>query len=312
MRHAVLAIALAAALGAQSAELDRFHVDAERYLSHVRTLSSDELGGRGNGTPGLARAAEYIAAEFKKAGLQPGGNGGSYLQAFDLPQRASPKDKAVKPTVANVVGVLGGSDPSLAGEAIVIGAHYDHLGSDARFSSLRGSGGQIHNGADDNASGTALVIEMAHAAAAAPAQFKRSLVFVAFAAEEIGLLGSKHYVDHPPISIAKTVAMINLDMVGRANGRVLIGGLERRPAFQQIVAELRPLTRLRLDDFREGYGDDASDHHSFERARVPSLMLFTGFHDDYHTPRDDWDRIDASGAAEIARLALAIAAKLGG
>jgi Zn-dependent M28 family amino/carboxypeptidase len=301
MRPLLLAVFLTATALAQSAELDRFRIDPERYLSHVRVLASDEFGGRGNGTAGLDRAAAYIASQFERAALDPGGDGDSYLQAFDVSQ---------SPRLHNVVGVLKGADPLLASEAIVIGAHYDHLGTSSQGSRDASGIRQIHNGADDNASGTSAVIEMAHAAAALRTRFKRSLVFAAFAGEEIGLFGSRHYVQHAPFSVRKTRAMLNLDMVGRARGRVLIGGTAQRPDFQAVVDELKPVTTLRLDDFRDGYGQGASDNDAFEREKVPTLLFFTGFHRDYHRPTDDWQRIDAAGAAEIARLALTIAERL--
>ena len=300
MRHVCLFFLLAAAtVVSQDAGLDQFRVEAESYLGHVRALSSDDLSGRGNGTPGLRRAAEYIASEFKKAGLEAGGDSGSYLQALD-----------VSPQLANVVGVLKGSTRSHADELIVIGAHYDHVGLGDRSSSGAPSRGEIHNGADDNASGTAMVIEMAHAATRQRAGFKRSVAFVAFAGEELDLRGSRHYVGHLPGNIRKTVAMINLDMVGRARGRVMIGGTGAEAEFKKVLADLRPFTKLRLEDFRDGYGRGASDNDAFERQQVPTLLFFTGFHEDYHRPTDDWERIDAQGAAEIARLALAVTAWL--
>ena len=217
---------------------------------------------------------------------------------------------SLAPIARNVVGILRGSDQSRANEAVVVGAHYDHLGLGGPDSLEKPATSLIHNGADDNASGTALVIEMAHAAARHARAFGRTVVFVAFAGEELGLLGSQHYVAHVPVGLTKTVAMINLDMVGRAQGRVLIGGVERHARLKTIVDELRPLTMLRLDDFQQGYGAGASDNDPFERERVPTLQFFTGFHADYHRASDDWPRIDAAGAAEIGRIALAAVARL--
>jgi Zn-dependent M28 family amino/carboxypeptidase len=216
----------------------------------------------------------------------------------------------IRPRVRNVVGIVRGSDPKLAADAIVVGAHYDHLGHGGQFSRAPQSAGEIHNGADDNASGTAAVIEMARMAGLNRARFKRSVVFVTFAGEEIGLLGSKQYVARAPISLLRTRAMINLDMIGRAHGRVMVGGTDKNPLLRLLVEELRPDAGLRLDGFREGYEEGASDDASFLRERVPVLALFTGFHDDYHRPSDDSDRIDADGAASIATIALAIVERL--
>ncbi|MFN2445962.1 MAG: M20/M25/M40 family metallo-hydrolase [Vicinamibacterales bacterium] len=212
--------------------------------------------------------------------------------------------------VRNVVGVLRGSDPARAGEAIVIGAHYDHLGLGGRFSMAPTAQGAVHNGADDNASGTAAVLEMARVAATRGRRFPRTLVFAAFAAEEIGLLGSKHYVRHAALPPSRTVAMINLDMIGRSRGRVLIGGnhasLDVRSHLQRLA--LRP--SLRLDDFAEGYDGDSSDDGPFAQAGVPTVCFFTGFHGDYHRPSDDWVNVDEKGAAEIATMALRLAGEL--
>ncbi len=135
--------------------------------------------------------------------------------------------------VRNVIGILRGSDPARARESVVLGAHYDHLGLSGRFSLSEGSTGQVHNGADDNASGTAAIIEIAKLAVTKGTKLPRSLVFVAFAGEELGLLGSSHYVSHPALPLEQTVAMINLDMVGRANGRILVSGLENAPDLEE-------------------------------------------------------------------------------
>ena len=132
----------------------------------------------------------------------------------------------VRREVRNVVGTIPGADPSLAGEAVVVGAHYDHLGLGGRHSMASDSTGQVHNGADDNASGTAALLEMAHALSGAAARPARTIVFAAFAGEELGLLGSAWYVDHPVVPLEATVAMVNLDMIGRPAGRVLVSGVE--------------------------------------------------------------------------------------
>jgi len=222
----------------------------------------------------------------------------------------TPRYARIRPTVRNVVGVLRGSDEALRKEAVVVGGHYDHLGRSARFSRATGSDGQIHNGADDNASGIAALLEMARAASAGRDQFGRSLVFVAFAGEELGLLGSRHYVDHPRVPIDDTIAMINLDMVGRAFGRVMVGGVELSPVFAHAVESLAPLSTLTLTGFSDGFADGASDNWPFIHRGVPALSFFTGFHRDYHRPSDDWNRVDPAGGAEITRLALEVAARL--
>lgn len=246
------------------------------------------------------------------------------LPALDLGQAAADIDRTLRPRsarldavrmtyvehraqftarVANIVGRLPGSDPTLGGEAIVVGAHYDHVGTGGALSGAPQTSGQIHNGADDNASGVAALIEIARAAAARPA-LRRTVIFAAFAGEELGLRGSEHYAVSPPIPLARTRAMVNLDMIGRARGRVLVGVFGVRPAWASL-ARLRPWTRLSVQDFSSGgYSEEESDVAPFARRGVPAIAFFTGFHSDYHRPSDDWPAIDAEGGAAVAELAL--------
>jgi hypothetical protein len=212
-------------------------------------------------------------------------------------------------TVRNVVGVLTGSDPARVREAIVIGAHYDHIGLGGRLSVTPERAGEIHNGADDNASGTASVIEIARAAAADRARFPRTLIFVTFAGEERGLLGSIHYVrSTAPVPIRSTVAMLNLDMVGRSRGSVDISGLDNGPLKNDLMAAAQAVAGLEIK--QEGPGAGRSDDSSFIDAHVPAINFFTGFHTDYHRPGDDWEKIDKAGTARVAALALEFATRL--
>ena len=478
----------------------RLAIRPDALLAHVKFLSSDDLGGRGNGTPGLERAAEYIAAQFKSAGLQPGGKNGTWFQPFELvtgltvgegnrltvssgrqsisftlgetflplsatangktrapsaqvigapvvfaghgisapslnyddyagvdvhgkavlifthePQEHDDKsrfdgrsftshvslmnkamtarhkgaklllivsdptherdeapfagfvrdpqaedygipvlrvhrsriaplleawgldavakeiDAAGEPrsrvldgkadyvehltktrrTVRNVIGVLPGSDPARKDEAVVVGAHYDHLGLGGRHSMNPNLAGQIHNGADDNASGTAAIIEMARAAAASRDRFGRTVVFVAFAGEELGLIGSAQYVNDPPVPVDSTTAMLNLDMVGRPRGRIMISGLETAPAIDEdLKAAAAVIEGLEIRRFQEGAGVGSSDDTSFLLKKVPAVAFFSGFHSDYHRPTDDWLHIDDAGAARVASLAYELTARL--
>ena len=490
-----LAILAGATLIAQTSTFSRYRIDPARYLTHLKTLASDDFEGRGNGTPGLRRAADYIAEQFRRARLDGGGDERGYLQPFDIeepledgagtilvrtPETDTPfriglhyyplsasghatptslpssaavvfagygiaapglgyddyadvdvtgkavivfthepqesdeasafegraltphsdlRNKAalaaargarllivvedpshvtdraltrnwerdpqidqydipvvrverarldrsltaidfestaraidrtatpasrelahvtirlidpmtrLTPRVSNVVGVWPGTDTSGAGQAIVIGAHYDHLGRGGRYSAHPRDVGEVHNGADDNASGTAALIAIAESLARGDTRFRRPIVLAAFAGEEIGLLGSRVFVRRLPSGVRGMAAMINLDMIGRARGRVMVSGADLAP-FRAIVREMRLHSRLRLADFSDGYAEGASDNASFEREHVPTLAFFTGFHDDYHGPGDDWERIDAPGASQIAQLALAIAARL--
>ena len=210
-------------------------------------------------------------------------------------------------TIRNVVGILGGVDDERDDEAVVLGAHYDHVGFGGRFSNSVEMTGEIHNGADDNASGVASIIEAARAAAADRSRFPRSLVFVAFAGEERGLFGSAHYASNP--AIRETVAMINLDMVGRSNGRVEVGGLAASPSLADDVnAAAKAIGGI--DVRRGGPGAGRSDDASFLDKNIPALHFFTGFHNDYHRPTDDWNKIDAPGTARVATLALELAARI--
>jgi len=213
-------------------------------------------------------------------------------------------------TVRNVVGVIPGSDPAKAREAIVIGAHYDHVGLGGRLSMTPERAGEIHNGADDNASGTASIIEIARVAHEQRARFPRTLVFVAFAGEERGLLGSAYYADHPVISMANTVAMLNLDMVGRARGAVDISGLEVSPSMEADLKAAAQTGGEGLSIARQGPGAGRSDDFNFLSHRVPAINFFTGFHADYHRPTDDWEKIDAPGTKRVATLALELAAQI--
>ena len=224
---------------------------------------------------------------------------------MDYTQRLAVKRR----TVRNVVGVLPGASDAKDEQAIVLGGHYDHVGLGGRFSSSPDRTGEIHNGADDNASGIAALIEIARAAVADRARFPRTLVFIAFAGEERGLFGSAHYTEHPVVPLADTVAMINLDMIGRSRGRVEVGGLSN--GSPSLRADVEAAARTAgLDARAGGPGAGRSDDSNFIDRRVPALHLFTGFHDDYHRPSDDWNRIDAGGTARVATLALELAARL--
>jgi hypothetical protein len=228
----------------------------------------------------------------------------------DVTVSAADRTARVRRPVRNVIGRLKGADPSLESEAVIIGAHYDHLGRSARFSMSQNTNGQIHHGADDNASGTAAVIEMAKAAIGARKEFRRSVVFMTFAGEEHGLLGSSYYVNHPTTPLDATIAMINLDMVGRAGGRVMVDGLGSAPSLEADLKSAESSTSLKLAALRGGPGAGASDDATFLLRKIPAINFFSGFHADYHRPSDTWEKIDAAGAASISDLALAFAKQI--
>ncbi len=202
--------------------------------------------------------------------------------------------------VKNIVGVLEGSGP-LADETIVIGGHYDHLGFGGE-GSLAFNSRDIHNGADDNASGTSMVMEIARRLASRPDPLPRRVVFMLFSAEERGLLGSQHYVDNPLFPLDKTVAMINFDMVGRLNDNqdLTVYGTGTSPSFESIVDGLGKAAGFNIKKIADGSGP--SDHQSFYLKNIPVLFFFTGTHKDYHRPSDDAELIDVQGMARIADM----------
>ncbi len=206
----------------------------------------------------------------------------------------------------NVIGILPGSDLVLRRETIVVGAHYDHLGHGGA-GSLAEKPGEIHNGADDNASGTSAMIEVARALTALAREGRgprRTVVFIGFGAEEMGLLGSAHYVKHPQRPLADTIAMLNMDMVGRLNGRALtVGGAGTATEWPDVIEKARTGIDGELKTVLKEDGYGPSDHSSFYSKDVPVLFLFTGAHTDYHKPSDDADKVDAEGLGTITLFA---------
>ncbi len=204
-------------------------------------------------------------------------------------------------TTGNVVGILPGTDPVLARQAVVIGAHYDHLGRTGEGALDAEHGVEVHPGADDNASGTAAVLALARAFAAAGGA-PRTLVFALFSGEELGLLGAGAYLRDPPFPIERTVAMVNLDMIGRMrDATVYVGGLDSGSGLGPLVTSAADGLGLRVEPRGSPYGP--SDHMSFYQHRVPVLFFHTGVHKDYHRVTDTWDRINADGLARVVALA---------
>lgn len=212
---------------------------------------------------------------------------------------------------ANVVGILPGTDPSLRHEAIVVGAHYDHLGRGGEGSLAPDQIGVVHPGADDNASGTAAVMGLARAFAASGGA-QRTLVFIAFAGEEMGILGSTYYVKHPAVAFGKTVLMVNLDMVGRLrDGKLYVAGVDTGSGLRLVVADTAQGLGLSLE--LRGDPFSPSDHTAFYASGAPVLFVFTGAHSDYHRPTDTWDKLNPKGletvTALVARIVAAVAAQ---
>jgi len=284
-----------ATLAAQDSR-DTTNPAARRVFVDVRFLADDRQEGRGVGTAGLSRAGAYVRDGFIRAGLQ------ASFQDFTI----SPDAPAVLHTTLggtatrNVVAILPGASPALRGEVVVIGAHYDHLGFGGFGAMDPDSTGRVHNGADDNASGTAALLEVAHLLGGRhPA---RTIVFVAFSGEELGTLGSSYFVQHPvPQPVDSIYAMLNMDMVGRLrNGRLLALGAATAKEFPALLDSLNTPPRFDLRASGDGWGP--SDHAVFFAARRPVLHFFTDLHEDYHRSTDDFDKINDAGIVQIAQF----------
>ena len=214
--------------------------------------------------------------------------------------KAAAEVKPSMTTTYNVIAYLEGSDPVRKDDYIVMGAHYDHLGFGGPGSSSRKQDTTgVHNGADDNASGVAALIEIAEKLAGGEERPSNSFLFIAFGAEEMGLLGSKYYVNNPLLPLDRARIMLNMDMVGRLRDQQLqVGGIGTAAESEEIVLEHAASDKLKISTTREGYG--ASDHSSFYAKDLPVLFITTGAHTDYHTPEDDVEYINISGMIDVA------------
>ncbi len=270
---------------------------ADQLIEDVKFLSDDRLGGRLTGSPGADSAAAYLARRFEQIGLQPSPMG--WLQPFTIAEDA-PVAQATQlggATGFNVIGILPGRDPDLREESVIVGAHYDHLGL-GMFGALDpDSSGLVHNGADDNASGAAALIHIARRLSGDPP--KRTVVFIAFGGEELGLLGSGYYVRNPIYPLGRTVAMVNMDMIGRLrNNRLIVFGAETAVEFPALLDSLNWYAGFDLKASGDGYGP--SDHASFYAAGLPVMHVFTDLHEDYHRASDEVYKISHDGLASVA------------
>lgn len=213
--------------------------------------------------------------------------------------------KEYRPT-ANVVGFLEGNDPSLKDQTVILGAHFDHLGMGGEGSgSMKPDTIAIHPGADDNASGSAGLLELARYLSSQRKNLRRSVLLIAFTGEELGLLGSAYYVNHPSYPLSSTIAMINLDMVGRMHDNVLVvEGMGTSPGFEELATKENNRSALKLTLKPDGFGP--SDHASFYAKDIPVMFFFTNLHDDYHRPSDTWDKINYTGEATVVDYAARI------
>jgi len=273
------------------------------FKQHISYLASEALKGRFTGSKGEKAAAQYIVEQYKQNGITNVAgnyNAGKYLQGFQY----HPKVDSTRTTIKghNVVAYINNK----AASTVVIGAHYDHLGmGDPHYSRYRGTPA-VHNGADDNASGDALIIELAKTLKG-DAYKNNNYLIIAFSGEEEGLLGSKWFVEHPMIDLTKVSYMLNYDMVGRVDSnKVVIGGVGTSPAWKDAMHGIK--TPLHIKTTESGVGP--SDHTSFYLKNIPVLHFFSGQHADYHMPTDDEAKINYSGMQDIFNYTLQLIAQL--
>jgi hypothetical protein len=292
----IVLLAAAAGCGDSAASPDNTGpMGGGALLAHLEYLADDSLYGRGSTTPQEEEAAEYIAAKFAEYGLQPGAGAG-YIQDFGL--GLTPGSG---PQSRNVIGVLPGAG-RLTTEWIVVGAHYDHVGWHQFPDSI-----VIYNGADDNASGTAMLLEAARyfgeLYSNGASGNRRSMMFHAYGAEELGLHGSYYFCDNPTVPMSNIGAMVNMDMVGRMEGSQLyLNGAFSSEAWRFFI-------EANNDDLQLVYVDDVlyrTDHVCFWEAGKPVMTFHTGLHEDYHEPTDDVELINLEGMVRIGNLVLGV------
>ncbi len=301
---------------------------SDDVMRSVQTLTQDDWEGRLAGHPGCKKAGDWIGKRFEQLGLEAIGDNDTHFQVFNFqrrndrrrrpgdddkkkrqPKRPVSKPHSTTPTSRNVVGLLRGTDPKLRDEVVVVGAHYDHVGRVGQWNAGQRGGADgaddTFNGADDNASGTSALLEIAEAFVSAKVKTRRSVLFLCFSAEEHGLLGSKWYCDHPIVPLDKTVAMINLDMVGHKHkkpfdvvGVAHASGGVLRTAVQNAMKRV-PGFKAELGDWAKR-GD--SDHASFIKARVPAMFFFSGMHKVYHTVNDEPRTISGRRIERVSRV----------
>jgi len=279
-------------------------LSASRIGDHIASLADDSMLGRLAGSPQERLAAEYIRDAFVRFGLEPGTP--DYFQTFPIIRGPTSGAALSAPpevgTSRNVIAVIPGSGAT-AGQWVLLGAHYDHVGTDTVDGSV-----VVYNGADDNASGTATMLEVAQTVTeyldgGAAGGNRRSIMFQAFGAEEAGLIGSTHFAASPTVAMDSIVAMINLDMVGRLRDNTLIiAGVRDADVWPPLFLELN---RDNLVLVFDNSSLERSDQFPFYAAQRPAIHLFSGFHEDYHRPGDDVGDVNRGGAAKVGRFAMA-------
>ncbi len=274
----------------------------DRIATHIKTLSSDQMKGRGTGSKENDKAAQYITKEFRKLGLLPMGSEG-YWQPFTAKvKRVLVTDSLRK--AKNVIGYLN----NRAAHTIVIGAHYDHLGMGRQGSSLETNPeGKIHNGADDNASGVAGLLELARYFSKNNVKEEYNFLFIAFGAEELGLQGSRYFLTNPTLPLDQMNFMVCMDMIGRYNPErgVGVGGVGTSPDWPGIFEGQEASIKY----FTDRAGNGGSDNAAFYAKGIPVLFFHTGGHEDYHKPTDDFEKIDLKAEAGILDLEIKVIEK---
>jgi len=279
-------------------------IEDKNIQKHIRFLADDALQGRQTGSEGERLAMEYIQGEFKKLKLSPLGDGNSFAQEF--PFKGGTHGTGAEGTAHNVVAFLDNK----ADKTIIIGAHFDHLGLGENGSSLDANPqGKIHNGADDNASGVAGVLELARYFKNNKVKENSNFLFICFSGEELGLFGSKYFTEKPTLELSNVNYMINMDMIGRLNPvtkSISVSGSGTSPVWETLLKNTNTTLTIKTDSAGVG----PSDHTSFYLKNIPVLHFFTGSHSDYHKPSDDWDKINYAGEKEVLELVITVIEKL--
>jgi len=291
-------VSLAMLVSCSSTKWTATATDKEQMLADITYLADDKLEGRTFGSKGEMKAGDYIAKRYKQLGLKPMGENGTWFQELTVKNpnphtvEFAAKGENESKSGRNVLGYLDHGAPY----TIILGAHYDHLGY-GTFGSLYVGDPAIHNGADDNASGVAMILEMAQRLAT---EKKFNYLFIAFTGEENGLWGSNYYCDHATIDLTKVTAMLNFDMVGRLNeNKMAINGTGTSPVWVDLI-NASNTANLTITMSESGIGP--SDHTSFYLTDIPTIHYFTGAHEDYHKPSDDVQLINNDGMEIVADM----------
>jgi hypothetical protein len=270
-------------------------IDEAKIKRHIKILSADSMQGRGAGSDGEKMASSYIESQFRKINLKAIGE--SFFQEFSF--KGGVHGTGKEGIARNIIGFINNSGT----QTVIIGAHYDHLGLGENGSSLDANPqGKIHNGADDNASGVAGLIELANFFEKNKIKEKYNFLFIAFSGEELGLFGSKHFTEHPTIDLSTVNYMINLDMIGRLDPITKSLAVSGTGTSSVWETELKKLSSDDLKIKTDSAGVGPSDHTSFYLKNIPVLHFFTGAHSDYHKPSDDWNKINFSGEKQVLDL----------